>query len=86
MHPSIQRHAEDANRNAGRIWSAGRRVYSLCAAYNHARRKDATNTPHEHARRLQYVRALINRMSRLGYAEGVNYIVRADGTRWPVKA
>lgn len=67
----------------GRLWRAGRTVYGLCAAWNHATNPGRPMSDAEHFRSTLYARAIICRMVRLGIRHGTHYIELSDGRLWP---
>jgi hypothetical protein len=69
---------------SGRFWRAGRTVWGLCSAYNHATNPARFLTDHESHRSCQYARAIRNRMRRLGLIEGRHYAEMNSGRYWPL--
>lgn len=72
-------------RNNGTLWRAGRGIWGLCAAYNHATNPAAFMTDGEHQRSRVYARAIMGRMKRLGAIYGVHYRETSNGSLWPLK-
>lgn len=71
-------------REGGQARKAGRTVYGLCSAWNHATAPYLPMTEHEHARSSQYARAIKNRMARLGFTYGHDYKELSNGSLWPL--
>ena len=67
----------------GTLWRAGKTTWSLCAAWNHATNPALPMTDHEVARARQYARAIKNRMARLGYTYGNDYVELSNGMLLP---
>jgi hypothetical protein len=67
----------------GKLWLAGRTIYGLCAAYNHATSPSRLMTQEEHQRSNVYARAIRNRIRRLGYQYGKHYSERSNGALHP---
>lgn len=74
-YPFLQRNAD------GQIWRAGKTVWGLCAAWNHATNPALPMTDEEHQVARRYARAIKSRMARLG----VRYLELSNGTLWPVR-
>lgn len=67
----------------GKIWPAGRGIYGLCAAFNFATCPWRPMTEADHSRSRVYARAIRNRLTRLGWREGVHYKETYDGALAP---
>lgn len=76
MHPFLSRRCN------GKAYRAGFSVYGLCAAWNHATNPSLPMTDAQHRRSRQYARAIIARMRRIGYREGVHYSEWNNGSFW----
>jgi hypothetical protein len=70
----------------GTLWRAGKGIYGLCSAYNHATNPSKPMTDVEHKKSYRYARAIKNRMNRLGFAYGTHYKELSDSSLWPIKA
>ena len=79
MHPYAQYQSD------GALWRAGRTIYGLCAAWNHATNPSCPMTDAEHRRSYAYARAIKARMARMGYRYGVHYRELSCGALWPVR-
>lgn len=69
----------------GALWRAGRTVYGLCAAWNHATNPARPMTDAEHRRSNVYARAIKARMARMGYRYGTHYREMSNGALWPLQ-
>jgi hypothetical protein len=67
----------------GKLWKAGKTIYGLCAAYNHATSPSRLMTSDEHKRSNIYARAIRNRMKRLEFRYGIHYTEMSNGAWWP---
>jgi hypothetical protein len=67
----------------GKIWQAGHTIYGLCAAWNNATNPSVAMTDEDHTKSRRYARAIINRMNRLGFAYGVDYLELSNGSLFP---
>lgn len=72
------------HKSNGRIWSAGKSVYGLCAAWNHATAPYRLMTESEHKRANRYARAIMARMRRLGFTYGIHYTETDSGSLFPL--
>ena len=79
-------HAYAQYKSNGTLWPAGRSILGLCAAWNHATKPDRYMTDDQHARSNIYARAIKNRMKRLGFQYGRDYLELSNGTLWPLNA
>lgn len=79
MHPYAQ------YKPNGKLWRAGKTIYGLCAAWNHATSPSRLMTEYEHRRSNAYARAIRNRIMRMGYRDGTHYMVwHENGTMMPL--
>lgn len=69
----------------GKLWKAGKDVWGLCAAWNHATNPGKLMSEAEHKRSQLYARAIKSRMSRLGITYKLDYIELSDGSLWPIR-
>lgn len=69
----------------GTLWRAGKHIFGLVAAWNHATRPYVPLTNKEHIRSNQYARAIKNRMKNIGFVYGVHYTELSNGSLWPIK-
>ncbi len=76
-YPFLQRH------DNGKFWPAGHDIFGLCAAWNHATNPSLPMTDREYRRSSQYARAVKNRMARLGFSLGRDWIELSDGQLMP---
>jgi len=67
----------------GKIWSAGKTVWGLCAAWNHATNPSRPMFDNEHKQSAKYAKAIMNRMKKLGFVYGVHYRELSNGSLWP---
>jgi len=67
----------------GKLWKAGKTIWSLCAAYNHATSPSRLMTEDEHKRSNVYARAIRNRVRRMGYRYGTHYTEMFNGAWCP---
>jgi hypothetical protein len=67
----------------GKLWKAGKTIWSLCAAYNHATSPSRFMTEEEHKRSNIYARAIRNRIRRMDYRYGIHYSEWSNGALWP---
>jgi hypothetical protein len=72
MHPYAQCNAD------GKLWRAGRTIYGLCAAWNHATNPSRLMTEEQLKRSNIYARAIRNRIMRMGYRDGTHYMTWHD--------
>ena len=82
MRYAFLQHKQDT----GRLWKAGKGIFGLCAAWNHATNPSLPMTDREHHRSRQYARAIKNRMLASSYLLGRDYIELSNGELWPIKA
>lgn len=73
------------HKSDGSIWKAGKDIWGLCSAWNHATNPGTFLTESDHSRASQYARAITNRMRKLGYMYKVHYIELSNGSLWPIK-
>jgi len=67
----------------GKFMRASDGIWSLTVAWNCATNPALPMTDHEHARARQYARAIKNRMARLGYTYGNDYVELSNGMLLP---
>ena len=79
------RHPYAQYKSDGTIWRAGKSVYGLCAAWNHATSPSRLMTEAEHNRSNVYARAIRNRMERMGYRSKTHFTWLDSGIMWPTK-
>jgi hypothetical protein len=70
----------------GKLWRAGKTIYGLCAAYNHATSPSRLMTAEEHQRSNIYARAIRNRIRRMKFQYGIHYTEMSNGAWWPCSA
>lgn len=70
----------------GKLWKAGKTIFGLCAAYNHATNPQTMMTSDEHTRSIWYARAIKNRMNRIGFVFGRHYRELSNGSFWPLQS
>ena len=80
---TIHPYAQHRDTSSGRLWRAGRGIYGLCAAWNHATEPSRPMTDPEHSRANKYARAIRNRMNRLGFTLGREYWELSNGALFP---
>ena len=69
----------------GSIWKAGKHIFGLCSAWNHATNPAYPMSEEEHKRSFTLARAIRNRMDRLYARENIHYRELSDGSLWPIK-
>ena len=69
----------------GKLWKAGRHVFGLCAAYNHATNPSLFLSDADHIRSFKIARAVKNRLSNEGYVFEVHYRELSNGSLWPIR-
>lgn len=84
MRPYVQYHSSDAKVRPGKLWPAGRTIYGLCAAWNHASAPYRPMTDDEHRKARIYARAIMNRIKRMGFVYGKEYTEFSNGMLWPL--
>ena len=72
-------------KNNGKIWKAGKDIWGLCSAYNHASTPDIPLTNYENKRSKQYSKAIMTRIRTLGFVFNIHYKELSDGTLFPLK-
>jgi hypothetical protein len=67
----------------GELWRAGKDIFGLCCAWNHATKPSRMLSDNEHRASFRYARAIKNRMRRLGFVYGLDYIELSNSDLWP---
>ena len=67
----------------GTLWRAGKTVFGLCSAYNHATNPSKPMSETDHKRSFAYARAIKNRIKALNLDKNIREL--SDGSFWPIK-
>lgn len=69
-------------KSSGKLWPAGKHIWGLCSAYNHA--IEDPRGGRAAIRALAYSNAVLGRIARLGFRKGVDYRWTGDGLLFPL--